>query len=194
MSAAVYALLRANECPPPAQKRTSRKSVTPCGFLLCFSAARAAGEARLLDSGALLLCVSRELYARCSLTACLLGARLLGARLLPLGSAPQRLAFIRLVHQPPHRSAPHRSWCLIGRLLIDRLSSLDCSVPHRLLIGQLLNACGSSSVVPHRSALIVDSSSLGSTPSSPRSGFCPRLNLLLVRLLLPLGSSVLSAP
>ena len=170
MSAAVYALLRANaECPPPAQKRTSRKSVTPCGFLLCCTAVlpRAAlGEARLLDSGALLLCVSRELYARCSLTACLLGARLLGARLLPLGSAPQRLAFIRLV---PQRSLGSSS-----------VGSSSLAVPHRS--------------APHRSALIVDSSSLGSTPSSPRSGFCPRLNLLLVRLLLPLGSSVLSAP
>ena len=95
---------------------------------------------------------------------------------------------------------------LIGRLLIARgASSVGSSsggshrstvrfLISRLLIGQLLNACGSSSVVPHRSALIVDSSSLGSTPSSPRSGFCPRLNLLLVRLLLPLGSSVLSAP
>ena len=168
MSAAVYALLRANECPPPAQKRTSRKSVTPCGFLLCFSAARAAGEARLLDSGALLLCVSRELYARCSLTACLLGARLLGARLLPLGSAPQRLAFIRLVPQRslgsssvgssslavPHRSAPHRS-ALIARLF-GSSSAPHRSAPQclRFLISR------SSSVGSHRRLLVARLDSL----------------------------------
>ena len=172
MRAAVYALFcEQTKCPPPAQKRTSRKSVTPCGFLLCCTAVlpRAAlGEARLLDSGALLLCVSRELYARCSLTACLLGARLLGARLLPLGSAPQRLAFIRLVPQRslgsssvgssslavPHRSAPHRS-ALIARLF-GSSSAPHRSAPQclRFLISR------SSSVGSHRRLLVARLDSL----------------------------------
>ena len=174
----------------------ARGASPPCGFTQTPKFFHGVGAAARLLDRALLLCVSRAVWAlfsdrvpprRSAARRSAPGARLSSSAfgVYSLG-VPQRSA--------PHWSAPHRSRCLIGRLLIGRLSSLDCSVPHRLLIGQLLNACGSSSVVPHRSALIVDSSSLGSTPSSPRSGFCPRLNLLLVRLLLPLGSSVLSAP